>query len=308
VPLIRSLFISHLSLCGIEAKAAGGKAPAGGSASLTITTMEPTVEAVCAKLNSRPPKFTPMNKNVLLMTVAAAALTAGASLASAQSMNTEQPKASAPMKSDSEKAGQSAQSPKKDADKAQTAGQTPKVEDAKKADDAKKAQGSKPQTTGQAPKADDAKKAEDTKKAPDSKPQTTGQAPKADDAKKAEDTKKAPDSNSQTTGQAPREVQQPQQQRPSGQAGGGAQAQISTEQRTQIRQTVMQVGDAPRVSNVNFSLSVGTVVPRTVKYVPLPSRVVEIYPAWRGYHFFIVGDQMVIVEPGSLRIVAVLPA
>jgi hypothetical protein len=253
----------------------------------------------------------PMNKNVLLITVAATALIAGTSLASAQTTNTEQPKASAPMKSDSEKAGQSAQSPKKDADKAQTTGQAPKADDAKKAEDAKKAQGSKPQTTGQAPKAEDtkkapdskpqttgqapkadaAKKAEDTKKAPDSKPQTTGQAPKADDAKKAEDTKKAPDSKPQTTGQ-----------------GGGAQAQISTEQRTQIRQTVMQVGDAPRVSNVNFSLSVGTVVPRTVKYVPLPSRVVEIYPAWRGYHFFIVGDQIVIVEPGSLRIVAVLPA
>ena len=89
---------------------------------------------------------------------------------------------------------------------------------------------------------------------------------------------------------------------------GGAQAQISTEQRTQIRQTVMRVGDAPRVSSVNFSLSVGTVVPRTVKYVLLPPRVVEIYPAWRGYHFFIVGDQIVIVEPGSLRIVAVIPA
>jgi hypothetical protein len=70
----------------------------------------------------------------------------------------------------------------------------------------------------------------------------------------------------------------------------------------------MRVGDAPRVSSVNFSLSVGTVVPRTVKYVLLPSRVVEIYPAWRGYHFFIVGDQIVIVEPGSLRIVAVIPA
>jgi hypothetical protein len=40
----------------------------------------------------------------------------------------------------------------------------------------------------------------------------------------------------------------------------------------------------------------------------LPPRVVEIYPAWRGYHFFIVGDQIVIVEPGSLRIVAVIPA
>jgi hypothetical protein len=131
-----------------------------------------------------------------------------------------------------------------------------------------------------------ARKAEDAKKPQDSKPQTTGQAPKAGDAKKTEDTK---------------------QQSQAGQAGGGAQAQISTE-RTQIRQTVMQVGDAPRVSSVNFSLSVGTVVPRTVKYIPLPSRGVEIYPAWRGYQFFIVGDQIVIVESGSLRIVAVVPA
>ena len=240
-----------------------------------------------------------MNKNVLLVTVAATALIASASLASAQTMNTEQPKASAPMKPDSEKAGQSAQSPKKDAEKPQTTGQAPKAEDTKKPEDAKKAQGSKPQTTGQAPKAEDAKKPEDTKKAPDSKPQTSGQAPKAEDAKKPEDAKKAEDA---------KKPEDTKQQGQAGQAGGGAQAQISTEQRTQIRQTVMRVGDAPRVSSVNFSLSVGTVVPRTVKYVLLPPRVVEIYPAWRGYHFFIVGDQIVIVEPGSLRIVAVIPA
>ena len=246
-----------------------------------------------------------MNKNVLLVTVAATALIAGASLASAQTMNTEQPKASAPMKPDSEKAGQSAQSPKKDAEKPQTTGQAPKAEDTKKSEDAKKAQGSKPQTTGQAPKADDAKKPEETKKAPDSKPQTSGQAPKAEDAKKPEDAKTPEDAKKAEDAKKPEDTKQQGQ---AGQAGGGAQAQISTEQRTQIRQTVMRVGDAPRVSSVNFSLSVGTVVPRTVKYVLLPPRVVEIYPAWRGYHFFIVGDQIVIVEPGSLRIVAVIPA
>jgi hypothetical protein len=221
-----------------------------------------------------------MNKNVLLATVAATALIVGASLVSAQTMNTEQPKASAPMKSDSEKAGQSAQSPKKDADKAQTTGQAPKAEDAKKA------QGSKPQTTGQAPREGQAQQ-----------PQQQ-QPPAAQQQQRP-------------SGQAQPGAQQGQsgkQQGQAGQAGGGAQAQISTEQRTQIRQTVMQVGDAPRVSSVNFSLSVGTVVPRTVKYVLLPPRVVEIYPAWRGYHFFIVGDQIVIVEPGSLRIVAVIPA
>jgi Protein of unknown function (DUF1236) len=232
-----------------------------------------------------------MKKNVLLVTVAATALIAGASLASAQTMNTEQPKASAPMKSDSEKAGQSAQSPKKDADKAQTTGQAPKAGDAKKGEDAKKAQGSKPQTTGQAPKA------EDTKKAPDSKPQTTGQAPREGQAQQPQQQQPAAQQGQSGT-----------QQGQAGQAGGGAQAQLSTEQRTQIRQTVMQVGNAPRVSSVTFSLSVGTVVPRTVKYVPLPPRVVEIYPAWRGYHYFIVGDQIVIVESGSLRIVAVIPA
>jgi hypothetical protein len=236
-----------------------------------------------------------MKKNVLLVTVAATALIAGASLASAQTMNTEQPKASAPMKSDSEKAGQSAQSPKKDADKAQTTGQAPKAEDAKKGEDAKKAQGSKPQTTGQAPKAEDPKKAEDAKKAPDSK--TTGQAPREGQAQQPQQQQPAAQQGQSGT-----------QQGQAGQAGGGTQAQLSTEQRTQIRQTVMQVGNAPRVSSVTFSLSVGTVVPRTVKYVLLPPRVVEIYPAWRGYHFFIVGDQIVIVEPGSLRIVAVIPA
>jgi hypothetical protein len=80
-----------------------------------------------------------LNKNVLLVTVAATALIGGASLASAQTMNTEQPKASAPMKPDSEKAGQSAQSPKKDAEKPQTTGQAPKAEDTKKPEDAKKA-------------------------------------------------------------------------------------------------------------------------------------------------------------------------
>ena len=29
----------------------------------------------------------------------------------------------------------------------------------------------------------------------------------------------------------------------------------------------------------------------------LPPRVVEIYPAWRGYYYFLVGDRIVIVEP-----------
>ena len=95
---------------------------------------------------------------------------------------------------------------------------------------------------------------------------------------------------------------------PKSQPGAGATTTITTEQRTQVRQTIIKESNAPRVTNVNFSLNVGTVVPRTVTIVVLPMTVVEIYPAWRGYYYFIVGDRIVIVEPGTLRIVFIIDA
>jgi Protein of unknown function (DUF1236) len=95
---------------------------------------------------------------------------------------------------------------------------------------------------------------------------------------------------------------------PKSQPGAGATTTITTEQRTQVRQTIIKESNAPRVTNVNFSLNVGTVVPRTVTIVVLPMTVVEIYPAWRGYYYFIVDDRIVIVEPGTLRIVFIIDA
>jgi hypothetical protein len=34
--------------------------------------------------------------------------------------------------------------------------------------------------------------------------------------------------------------------------------------------------------------------------------LVEIEPRWRGYMYFVYQDEIIIVEPGTLRIVAVL--
>jgi hypothetical protein len=51
---------------------------------------------------------------------------------------------------------------------------------------------------------------------------------------------------------------------------------------------------------------VGTPLPRSVRFVPVLGQVVEIEPAWRGYDYFMVGDQIVIVDPRSMEIVAVL--
>jgi hypothetical protein len=35
---------------------------------------------------------------------------------------------------------------------------------------------------------------------------------------------------------------------------------------------------------------------------------VNIYPRWHGYEFFVVRDQIVVVDPRSLEIVAILEA
>jgi hypothetical protein len=88
--------------------------------------------------------------------------------------------------------------------------------------------------------------------------------------------------------------------------GSAPARQMTTEQRTTIRETVIRSGNAPRVANVNFSINVGVVVPSTVRVVEVPTTIVEIHPEWRGYRYFVVNDEIVIVEPRTLKIVAVL--
>jgi len=88
-----------------------------------------------------------------------------------------------------------------------------------------------------------------------------------------------------------------------GQAGAGA--KLSTEQRTKIT-TVFKSQHVQPVTNVNFSISVGTHVPRNVGFHPLPAEIVTIYPEWRGFEFFLVGNQIVVVNPRTLEIVEII--
>ena len=90
-----------------------------------------------------------------------------------------------------------------------------------------------------------------------------------------------------------------------GQAGAGA--KLSGDQRTKIT-TVIRDQHVQPVTNVNFSISVGTRVPRDVSFHPLPAEIVDVYPDWRGYEFILVRDQILVIDPSSLEIVAVLDA
>ena len=63
------------------------------------------------------------------------------------------------------------------------------------------------------------------------------------------------------------------------------------------------------ISNPDFAVTVGSRIPRErVDLRPLPSEVFTIYPQWRGYEFFLVRDEIIVVDPRTLEIVAVLPA
>jgi len=85
-----------------------------------------------------------------------------------------------------------------------------------------------------------------------------------------------------------------------------ASVNINDQQRTRISQSISHLDVRP-LDRANFSLSVGVAVPRDVRLQPLPAEVVDIVPQYRGYNFVLVKDEIVIVEPSSYQIVAVLP-
>ena len=102
-------------------------------------------------------------------------------------------------------------------------------------------------------------------------------------------TKGTTDSKSQTTGNA----------------ATSATAAPPPEKRTQIN-TAIRSAKIQETTNVNFNISVGTAVPASVHFHPLPPRIVEIYPEWRGYEVILVNGRYVIVRPQTREIVYII--
>jgi Protein of unknown function (DUF1236) len=102
-------------------------------------------------------------------------------------------------------------------------------------------------------------------------------------------TKSPADSKSQTTGNA----------------ATSATAAPPAEKRTQIVSAIKSE-KIEETTNVNFNISVGTRIPGNVRFHPLPSRIVEIYPEWRGYDVIFVHGQYIIVRPQTHEIVYII--
>jgi hypothetical protein len=102
-------------------------------------------------------------------------------------------------------------------------------------------------------------------------------------------------------------AQQPEQRTGENQSGQNrGNIDLSSEQRTKIRETMLNGRDVPRVNNVSFALNVGAAVPSNVRIVEVPETLIELHPEWRGYSYFVVRDEVVIVDSGR-QVVAMVP-
>ena len=250
------------------------------------------------------PEEDPVRKAKLLSTVAFALLL-GAGAASAQGMSKDTPERApaAQQNAPAEKVAPSMKNGEHQA--APTGGQaTPDAKSGKAAQGTPDTKSGKArETTGQAPRSgtedktqsksmDQNKTMDKDSMDKDSRPSSREQNAQGQSGTSSKSTTQSTtEQNRATTGQ--------------GSAAGGA--KLSTEQRTKIS-SVIRSQKVERVNNLNVSVSVGTRIPASVHVHPLPQEVFVIYPEWRGYDYILVGEEIVIINPRTHEIVAVLEA
>lgn len=82
--------------------------------------------------------------------------------------------------------------------------------------------------------------------------------------------------------------------------------QISPEQQNKIRDSVRNA-KVDHVAKLAIPLEVGAEVPRNLHFYPFPKEVAEIAPEYGGYFYVVAAEKIVVIDPLSYRIVAILP-
>jgi hypothetical protein len=91
-----------------------------------------------------------------------------------------------------------------------------------------------------------------------------------------------------------------------GQGAAAGSAKLSTEQRSKITTIFKQQKVEP--AHLTVSVRIGTRVPESVHFYSVPIEVVDVYPEWRGYDYILIGDEILVIDPRTHEIVAILDA
>jgi len=132
-----------------------------------------------------------------------------------------------------------------------------------------------------------------------------GQPASAQTAKPVEPSNAAAAAPQQSAPTATAQQSASQASQPSHQGSTGVVA-LNTQQQTTIGETIAHHNVKP-ITNVSFSIAVGTKMPTAVQLRALPSDIATLIPQYRGYSYVVVEEQIVVVDPGSHEIVAIVP-
>jgi hypothetical protein len=78
-------------------------------------------------------------------------------------------------------------------------------------------------------------------------------------------------------------------------------------EKIKITSTLMERARPVEKTKIKFKINVGTVVPRgSIELYEVPMTVISLVPEYRGYQYFVVDDEIIIVEPSSYQIVEVV--
>ena len=210
-------------------------------------------------------------KKILMITASVATVVAGG-LASAQGVNEQR-----------ERPAQAAPEQKAPTGKA----------DRQKPSEPQKSESMKPATTAQAPEGKTDEKTKAPQKSESVKPGPTAQAPDKPTGSKSESMEEGGRAAPKDAARAESKPDAP--------------AALSTEHHAQFRETIRSEKVAP-LNDVHFPVTIGEAVPRTIHLNRLPAPILEYAPQYRGYEYILVGDDILIVDPRTLRIVAVIAA
>ncbi len=248
-------------------------------------------------------------KRQLLMTAAAIALLAGMNAASAQMGGSQQPGAqNAPSGSGSseekvkpgihqKEPGAAVQNQQKEKGSTAQSDQRGGSQDKKMGQ-----QGESKEKTGQ--------QGQSKEKVGETKEQTKEKTTQSKDQSKERMGQQSPTGTQQQQGAQPQQgtPQQSAQPQQGTSSSSAKSVTLSTEQKTKIQTSIKsQSVEHYSRTRVNFDLRVGIRVPTTIRVFVLPVEIVEIVPQYRGFKYIIVEDEILILDPVTLEIVAIIP-
>lgn len=82
--------------------------------------------------------------------------------------------------------------------------------------------------------------------------------------------------------------------------------EITQAQKDRIRDSVKNA-KVDHVAKLAIPLTVGAEVPRNLHFYPFPKEVAEIAPEYGSFFYVVAAEKIVVIDPLSYRIVAILP-